>query len=240
MGGEVRVIRSYFILIVSLFMISAGFAQSMRGKINAGNKMYHQEKYDEALNKYKDALLDDPKNEIATFNQGDASYKIQKYDEAIESFQKVLGSKDLKSEEQAHFNIGNSFFKQDKLQESIQAYKMALDLDPDDQDAKYNLELARAKLKEQAQKQQMQQQPQQQQQDGQNQQQQQQQSQQQEQQQQQQQQQTQPQNPEQVNKDKMSKKDAERILDALKNQEKDKQKLRRMVPPTRRQVDKDW
>ncbi len=240
MGGEVRVSRFYFILIIYFCMVSSGYTQSMRGKINDGNKLYHQEKYDEALNKYKDALLDDPKNEIATFNQGAASYKIQKYDQAIESFQKVIGTKDLKLEEQTHYNIGNCFFKQDKLQESIQAYKMALDLDPGDQDAKYNLELARAKLKEQAQKQPMQQQPQQQQQDGQNQQQQNQQSQEQEKQQQQPQQQPQPQNQLQVDKDKMSKEDAERILDALKNQEKEKQKLRRMVPPTRRQVEKDW
>jgi Ca-activated chloride channel homolog len=237
MAGEVCMNRLFLSLLVCIFAGTAGYGQSFRGKINGGNKLYQQQQYDEALNKYKDALLDDPRSEIAAFNEGAALYKIKKYDQALESFQKVIGSKDIKLEEQAHYNIGNAYFEQNKLQESIQAYKMALDLDPNDQDAKYNLEQARAKLKEQAQKQPMQQPQQGQGQNDQNQQ------QKQDDQGQQNQQQEQQQLPEQSvtdKKDKMSQEDAERILDALKNQEKEKQNLRRQVPPTRRQVEKDW
>jgi hypothetical protein len=163
----------------------------------------------------------------------------------------------------AYYNIGNSFFKQDKLQESIEAYKKALDINPNDRDAKYNLELARAKLKESSEKQQQQPQQnsqQQQQQQGQQEEQQNQEGQEnqeqdgeqqqaqaeQEQQQQQSGEENQDQNQQQQgesleeSQDKMTKEDAERILDALKNNEQDKQKIRKPAKSGRRNVDKDW
>jgi Ca-activated chloride channel family protein len=129
---------------------------ALREKVKAGNTHYYSDKYDEALNSYQDALLEDPQSAVAHFNQGDALYKLEKYEEAIESYQKTVASKEIELEALAYFNIGNAYFKQDKLQESIAAYIKALERDPGDQDAKYNLELARAKLKESADKQQSQ------------------------------------------------------------------------------------
>ena len=129
-----------------MFTATLLFSQSLREKVNNGNELYNQEKYDEALNSYQDALLEDPQNEISHFNEGDALYKLEKYDKAIEAYQKIFGSQELNLEAQTYFNIGNSYFKQNKLQESIESYIKALDIDPTDQDTKYNLELARAKL----------------------------------------------------------------------------------------------
>jgi tetratricopeptide (TPR) repeat protein len=144
--------------ILLFFYFTAGiFGQSaLREKVQTGNAYYYSEKYDDALNSYQDALLEDPQSAVAHFNQGNALYKLEKYEEAIESFQKSLTSKEIALEFLAYFNIGNSYFKQDKLQESIAAYIKALERNPGDQDAKYNLELARAKLKESADKQQSQ------------------------------------------------------------------------------------
>ena len=242
----------YILIVLFLFVQSSSvWSQSVRSKINEGNSQYQEEKYEEALNNYQDALLDDPKNNVAIFNQGDALYKLEKYDKAIEAYQKIIGGKDLLIDGKAHYNIGNAYFKQDKLKESIESYIRALDLNPDDQDAKYNLELARAKLKEMADKQQQQngqqqqggqqQGEQQQGEDGQN----------KEGQEQQQAQQEQPKNEEsekeeqksqalKKSEDEMTKEDAERILDALKNDEQDTQKLRMPAHSEMRNVDKDW
>jgi len=243
------------ILIVICVQGKPAFSQSIRSKVNEGNSQYHDEKYEEALNNYQDALLDDPKNHIAIFNQGDALFKLEKYDKAVESYQKIIGSEDLTIDSKAYYNIGNAYFKQDKLQESIQSYIRALDLNPDDQDAKYNLELARAKLKEMADKQQQQpQQNSQQQQSGQQQQGEgdvNQEGEQEQQSQTQQQQAGQPAGEEQGEEEQkneglkesgeeMTKEDAERILDALKNDEQDTQKLRKPVSSGKRNVDKDW
>ncbi len=139
-----------------LVLLASGHAESIRGKINKGNKFFKEGKYEQALAAYQDALLDDPLNEVALFDLGDAYYKIKKYKEAIDAYQKVVGSQNLELSAKAFYNIGNAYFQQNKLKESIEAYKKALELNPNDRDAKYNLELARAKLKEMAKKQQTQ------------------------------------------------------------------------------------
>ena len=248
------------IFVISLFIImmesTTGFSQSIRSKVNEGNSQYHEDKYEEALNNYQDALLDDPKHDIVIFNQGDALYKLEKYEKAIESYQKVIGSNDMIIDSQAHYNIGNAYFKQEKLQESIESYIKALDLNPDDQDAKYNLELARARLKEMADKQKQQPQQNGQQQQGDQQQQQgegdeNQEGEEEQQSQAQQQQSDQSSGEEQgeeeqqgealeESEDKMTKEDAERILDALKNDEQDMQKMRKPARSRKRNVEKDW
>jgi tetratricopeptide (TPR) repeat protein len=241
---------TYILILIFLFVQGqSGFGQSIRSKVNEGNSQYHEEKYEEALNNYQDALLDDPKNNIAIFNQGDALYKLKKYEKAIESYQKIVGSEDRMIDSKAYYNIGNAYFKQDKLQESIQSYIRALDLNPDDHDAKYNLELARAKLKEMADKQQQQPQQSGQQQQGQGNENQEGEDEQQSQAEQQQAEQSSGEEEgeeEQQNEgleeseEKMTKEDAERILDALKNDEQDTQKLRKPVSSGKRNVDKDW
>ena len=169
----------------------------------------------------------------------------------MQEYQKVMGSEDLQLEQQTYYNVGNTLYKLGKLPESILACQQALKMNPDDIDTKYNLEYVRRKLKdnkdEQNQDQQNQQQ-QQQQQDQQNQQQQQgddEQDQQDQQQQQQQQQgdEEQEQQGEQQNQqssEQLSKEDAERILDALKNDEKDIQKKRKVKSKGRYRVEKDW
>lgn len=225
-------------------------AQSLRSKVNEGNKHYHAKKYEQALGNYSDALLDDPLNEKALFNKADALYKMEKYKEAREEYQKLLATKDLNLASKVHYNIGNTFFKENKLPESIDSYKKALDFAPDDFDAKYNLELARAKLKEQSKKQKQSPNQQNQQQQGQQKQDDQkkgqqdqkkkeQQKQQQDQQQQQKEQQAKKQQGKQ-DKNQISKKEAERILNALREDEKDAQKNKAPIHVRGRRTDKDW
>lgn len=157
--------RKYIVFLALLLSLSNLFAQGIRTKVNKGNEEYKNEKYEDALVQYKDALLDDPLHEVAIFNEANAQYKLKKYEDAIASYQKLAGSSDINLASKSYYNIGNAQFQLNKLQESIDAYKRALELNPDDRDAKHNLEIARAKLKENAQKQQQQQQQQDQQQD---------------------------------------------------------------------------
>ena len=237
-----------------LFLLMIPFlinAQSLRTKVNEGNTHYQAAEYEQAINKYKDALLDDPLHEVALFNEADALFKMEKYEEARAGYQKLLATKDLGLASQAHFNIGNTFFKEDKLPESIESYKRALELSPNDFDAKYNLELARAKLKEQSEKQQQdpnqdqqsqQQENQDQQQSDQNEENQEQQEQQQQAEQEQEQQEMEEQQAQeaQEREKEINKDEAERILNALKADEQKAQENKPPVKGTGRVRGKDW
>jgi tetratricopeptide (TPR) repeat protein len=229
-----------------------------RKQVAEGNKYFAEEKYDEANNKYRDAEVSNPESPIVHFNIGDALYKKRKYEEALEAFQKATQKSDVvQLQAQSYYNLGNTLYRLDKWPESILAYQQALKLNPEDKDAKFNLEYVRAKIKENAQKQPQDQQQQQQQQPGSEQQEQQNQDDQQkkDQQQQDQQQQNQQQNEKQQeqeqqsrrgeaeqkkDKEQLSKEDAARLLEALRNQEKEAQKQRQIKAQGRARVEKDW
>lgn len=155
-----RILTILIILLVCQTSLPA-LAGVDREKLKKGIQAYEQEQWDEALNRFQDALLDDPENPQLHFNIGAAQYKKQKYEDALKSFEKAILTRDIKLQQHAYYNQGNVFYQMNQYPEAIQAYKKALDLNPGDQDAKFNLELVRAKLKEQAQKQQQQDQQQQ-------------------------------------------------------------------------------
>lgn len=247
--------KNLLIIIIILFTFLSGlYGQALRKKVVAGNQLYTEEKYDEALNKYIDAQVHSPESPLLKFNIGDAQYKKAKYEEAIKEFEASLSSEDVLKQAQSYYNMGNSLYRLNKLPEAIAAYKKSLELNPNDEDAKYNLEFVRKKLKDEAQKQQQnpqqqnqnqdQQQQQQQNQDEQKQEQeqdqQQQQQQEQEQEQEQQEEQQQQQQPQQAEQQDISKEDAERILNSLNEDEEKMKDARKQKMPGNISVSKDW
>ncbi len=139
--------------IVFLLFTDISFAGGKRKKVVEGNKLYTEKKYDEALNKYRDALLDDPESPEIHYNIGNVYYHKKKYQEALKEYNKVLSSKDPELQFKSYYNIGNVLYRMGKLPESILSYKKALQLKPNDMDAKYNIEFVRNKLKELAKRQ---------------------------------------------------------------------------------------
>jgi tetratricopeptide (TPR) repeat protein len=240
------------IMLMIAVVVSSAWAQGAgRRQVAEGNKLYAEGQFDQANNKYRDAEVSNPESPIVHFNIGDALYKKRKYEEALETYRKAAQkSDDALLQAQSYYNMGNTLFRLNKWPESLLAYQQALKLNPNDKDAKYNLEYVRAKIKENARKQpqdhQQQQQDQQQNSEQQDQQDQQKQDQQQEQQNQQQsEQQQQEQSREggtqqKTDKEQLSKEDAARLLEALKNQEKEAQKQRQMKVRGSARVEKDW
>lgn len=231
--------------IVLIFLASAYCsAQSERSLVREGNRQYAAKKFADSETSYRKALESDRSFHQGVFNLGDALYKQERYEEAVQQYQSVAGSSsDNDVRGQSFHNLGNALLKSGKAKESIDAYKNSLRLRPDDLDTKYNLEYARMMLKQQQQEQQnksdkdkqkqddkKQDQPKQDQQK--------QDEQKQKEQQQKEQKQQQAQN--EQRKQKMSKEDAERILEALKNEERNVQKRLQKKVPARISVEKDW
>jgi Ca-activated chloride channel family protein len=215
-----------------------------------GDKNNALESYERALKYYRDAEIEKPESPELSYNLGNVMYQQEKYQDALEKYYKGLSTEKPKDQAATYYNMGNALYRSGKYTESIQAYQKCLDINPDDEDAKYNIEFVRKKMKEmldkEKQRQQQQQQNQQQQQQ-QNQQQQQKQEQQQEQKQEQQaqsqeEQKKQEEKQEQMKpKEGMTKEDAERILNAFKDDEKDLQKKqKREIPASGRRGGKDW
>ena len=223
-----------------LFLCLTINAQTDKSLIRQGNNDFKKGNFSEAEVKYRKSL-EKEYNTKAEFNLGDALYKQNNFEEAAKAFNNVTERKIASDvEANSYYNLGNSLMAQEKYAEAFDAYKKSLKLNPEDEDARYNLEYARWKMIKQ-----QQQQNQQQQQDKQDQQQdkQQQDQQQQDQQQQQQQDQQQQEQQEQQQQQQMSKEDAERMLKALENQEKDTMEElndKKAAQMQKRKIEKDW
>lgn len=247
------------LFVLCLLSFIPSYSQSERSLVRRGNRDIEKERYHDAEIKYRKALEENRLMEEAGFNLGNSLYLQDKYQEADSQYFDIASrAKNDSLKEASYYNLGNSFYKSEQYDGAVQAYKQALRINPDDEDARYNLAMAQKKLKDsegqnggqnqdqqnQNQQNQNQQNQNQQNQNQQNQQQQNQDEQQGQEQQQQQGKQDEQQDGEQQEAQQMniSKDDAERMLEALKNNEqKTLQKVQESKTKGQKvKIDKDW
>ena len=140
------------IILIILFSGLRLFAQQERSYVKKGNDLYQQKKYKEAEEAYRQAVAKKEQNVPGNFNLGDALYKQKQLDKAGEQFNKIAESSNNKQVAAgAYHNLGNTLLEGKKLEESIEAYKKALLNNPKDDETRYNLAYAQQMLKKQQQ-----------------------------------------------------------------------------------------
>lgn len=220
-----------------LLLITAGNlpGQNDNSLVRKGNKQFKEGKFKEAEIDYRKAMELSPKSFKGEYNLGSSLYRQKNWEEAGRSYMNSankMKTNDVAGKAAAYHNLGNSLLKAEKYDESVEAYKQSLRLNPADEDTRYNLSYAMRKLQQQQQQQQNKDQNKDDKQDNKDKQ----------NQNQQQNQQNQQQDKQQEQKQQISKQDAERMLQALKNDEQktiDKVKKQK-AKPVQVQVEKDW
>jgi Ca-activated chloride channel homolog len=140
------------VVIGSLFFICAANAQKTAQYVEKGNANYKQKKYAIAKDQYGKALQKEPGNTIAQFNSGNASQRMNKFEESARSYEAAVSTaKDPMVKAQAYYNQGLSYIRQNKLAEAIDAFKRSLRLNADDNDTRENLQKALKELNRQQQ-----------------------------------------------------------------------------------------
>lgn len=147
-----RYTRWILITVVGIMINVPLFAQKERKYTRQGNRSYTENKYTDSEILYRRALEADPDYEKAAFNLGDALFKQEKYKEAAQKF-KSISNGDSEIVPESYYNLANSLLKANKIEESINAYKNALRRDPGNMKAKYNLAYAQDLLQKQKEKQ---------------------------------------------------------------------------------------
>ena len=152
---------SFWLVCILAGLFGTICAQEEKKFIRQGNGQYKENKFSEAEISYRKAIDKNKLSSDAGFNLGDALYKQNKYDDAGKQFAESFSAMtDKKKKSASLFNLGNSLLNNKKLEESIGAYKNSLKIDPGNKEAKYNLAYAQDLLKMQQQQQQQQQQDQ--------------------------------------------------------------------------------
>ena len=213
------------IVILGLVLVSAmAYGQkNERDYLRSGNKLYKDSTFVKAEVDYRKALELEPKSTDAIYNLGNSLLMQQKAKEAMEQYEAASRlEKDKMKLAQIYHNMGVILQSSKQLPQCIEAYKEALRNNPKDNETRYNLALAQKQLKDQQQQQQNQDQQQEQKQD-------------------------QKQDEKEQNKDQqdqqqqMSKENAEQLLRAAMQDEKNVQdKVKKGIRVEGRKLEKDW
>lgn len=145
--------KNISVLILFIGMVFSVVAQQESPDVTSGNKLFKAKKFTEAEIEYRKGLQKNPKSFEANYNLGNALYRQGKFTDALEQYKTALAlqPKDKQELASSFHNAGNALLSEKKLQESIDAYKMALKANPKDNDTRYNLAYAQALLKKQEQ-----------------------------------------------------------------------------------------
>ena len=141
----------YILLILVIFAISTNtFSQNEKKFIREGNKQYNQKNYNDAEVNYRKSLQKDSSYLNGKYNLANALYKQKNYDEAARIYSTLVDNEmDTKLKSDVYHNLGNSLLQKKEFEKSIDAYKQALKYNPKDFDTKYNLSYAMQMLKQQ-------------------------------------------------------------------------------------------
>lgn len=223
-----------FISLFSVFSLSA--QKAVRKNIKQGNRSYNEQKYEQAASHYEEALKINPNALEPNYNLGNTLYRQEKWDESIaqQNHYLQLEKENPEKVSSAWHNIGNALLHKKELEKSMEAYKMALRINPNDDETRYNLAVVQKMINDQEEEEQQQDQKQDQNQND----------------------QPQPPEPqdkpkqpeEQTEPEQMSRENARQILQAIEQDEKETQQRlnemkaeeRRKQAQENRQQNKDW
>jgi Ca-activated chloride channel family protein len=135
---------------------------SVREMLREGNRLYDADQYTEAVNKYNEALVEQPNAIEPKFNKANSYYRLDDLGEAIDLYQEVAAaSKDMAMVARAKYNLGDCFFQRgskqrdsdlqkalEDMKRSITYWRQVLDIDPKNEKAARNIEVARLTIKD--------------------------------------------------------------------------------------------
>jgi hypothetical protein len=142
--------QGFLIILLLLVWVTISQAQNERKFVRQGNKYFEDglkvtdkldtTQFNKAEIEYRKALEKKPDDAKWDFNLADALYKQKKFEESSGKFKDIADRTiDKTDKSRALHNMGNSLLMSNKLDESIAAYKEALRNNPGDLETKYNL-----------------------------------------------------------------------------------------------------
>jgi len=151
------------VFVLSLVVLAAAAkAESPRELLKEGNGLYGDGQYTEAINKYNEALVEQPQSVQPRFNKANSYYRLDDLEEAVDLYQEIAAeSKDMSLVAKAKYNLGNCLFQRgakqrdsdlqkavDDMKTSITYWRQVLDIDPKNEKAARNIEVARLTIKD--------------------------------------------------------------------------------------------
>ena len=121
-------------------MIVVVICMSMLLAQDKGLSHYQNHEYEAAQEYYESVLRERGNQAQAHFGRGSSAFQQGDLETAKHSFEQSLKADDEQLKSKAMYNLGNTFYQNQKTEEALAFYRKALELDPTDKEAKYNYE----------------------------------------------------------------------------------------------------
>lgn len=144
------------ILLITLSVIIGFSALAQKGnkEVYFGNKAYLAGDLKKAVSNYEAALKVNPANNAARVNLAIAQSKLKASDASVQNFDKALNTNKNNAvmESRLNYDKGVTLAKDKKYKDAIESFKKVLRRTPEDNDTRENLQKAINELKKQQQK----------------------------------------------------------------------------------------
>lgn len=143
--------KKYIGLALFLFVaVSVSAQKAERDYIRKGNRLFKDSVFVNAEINYRKALETNPKSTVSMYNLGNTLASQNKLQEAMEQYVGATKvEKDKQNLGQIYHNMGVIFQSQKDYAKAVEAYKQSLRNNPKDDETRYNLALAQKLLKDQ-------------------------------------------------------------------------------------------
>ena len=112
-----------------------------------GLNHYQKQEYEAAQEYYESVLSKRGNQAQAYFGRGSSAFQQGDLETAKYSFEQSLKADNEQLKSKAMYNLGNTFYQNQKTKEALAFYRKALELDPTDKEAKYNYEFLKYQQK---------------------------------------------------------------------------------------------
>lgn len=145
-----RFYKYILLLVMCVLAFADANAQSDRQFIRNGNRLYRQQNYAKAEIEYRKALSKNPSNPQALYNLGTALLMQQKDSAAVAQLQNAAKCETSKLRKaKVWHNVGVACQKHKLFSDAIKAYEESLRNNPSDNETRYNLVLCMKQQKNQ-------------------------------------------------------------------------------------------
>lgn len=135
--------RQILLTITCLILSACGVNAAERN--NTANQLSEQGNYEEALKAYQAALVEEPDNALIYLNISEALARTGSTQASADALAQAVQVGDGAVDAAAYYNLGNLYFEQERYSEAVEAYKLSLLLNANQDDTRFNLELALAR-----------------------------------------------------------------------------------------------
>ena len=142
--------RRLLSILCSFIFVLGVQAQNDRGHIRLGNRLFHQQKFEQAEVEYRKAVGKNSANPQAHYNLACALFAQKKDSAAVKQYE-IAGRLEKTSRRKAmvFHNLGVVCQQHQLYQQAITAYEESLRNNPNDNETRYNLALCKKLLKNQ-------------------------------------------------------------------------------------------